>query len=590
MLLSSTVLDVMPGPQPLAEKMFTALSEREAESWVLDTYEQRIASHHDRKSREKRLTDVIENKWPVRYVNGKTIVMEPVVENKAVSGIEGTSKLAGASYPTLRVEAPTEAGTGKAKQREQVIAYYWQLSRLRVQLPSIFRDLAAKGLAVIRIMPDFDVPVEDRFPKFERLNPSGVIPPPGWESGCDPQDVLCTTVVKSRYFRKKFPYAWARMNNGVDKPDQLADVEIVYYYSDEIIAAAARCSGGKAAMYAYENSIGRNPVILIGRDSADSEIRGQFDYMINPMLFENRLATQMADYVDQAVYAVPWKKKVQTPLKYGPEEFWDLGEDGEVGRLGPPQIDPSVWRALGESERWSRHSGHVPESREGIIQNFGSASYVEASQGALTTIVANLQTSVADGLERASEVAQIVDRVYCSPGDGRTKSILGYAQGGQFRLSYNPEELFGGKNISCVVSYGAGSGLNEFNKIIQIIQLLGSGLVSKRWAMENIPGIENVMREEGRMFNEAILQMLIQVALSKAAQGDDSALRGLVELESKNENLLEVAKQVLENTPPTPPVQPGVPNAAAQATQLQKGGIPSAPGQALPPLTSIRIQ
>jgi hypothetical protein len=590
MLLSPIVDAVLVGA-PLERQLFTVLDERECESWILETYEQRLGTYHARKAREKAIDDIIEDKFTVAYPDGTVVVQAPVIENTVVSGIEDTFKLGSEAFPTLKVEAPTETGVIKAKQRQQVISYYWQESRLRVLLPSLYRDLAAQGLAAIRVQPDWNLPVEERFPKFERLNPRGVIPPPNWQHPSEPDDVMCTEVVKARYFKEQFPLAWARLTETQDKPPLNADVEIVYYYSARMVAAAARMAGRSAAMYAMDNSIKCNPVILIGRDSADGQIRGQFEKMIAPMLLTNRLATQAAAYGDQLVYAVPWKKKVQGNLHYGPKEFWDLGEDGEVGRLGPPSVDPSFWRLLGETQRWSRNAGHVPESREGQIQNFGSASYLKAAQGALTTIVSHLQTAMADGIERASKVAQAVDLAYCN----ESKSIIGLGQGGQFRLTYKPSELFSGKNYSCIVSYGTGSGLDSFNKIITIIQLLGSGLVSKRWAMENIPGIDNPLQMEGQMLDEALLQMLTQVGLSKAAQGDDTALRALVEAKDSKQNLLLVARDILSGTEPAmPEVQPV--NAAQQANSLQKGGIPGnaplapAPNSPLPPLTQIMVR
>lgn len=584
MVLSPTV-DVVT--RPIERTLFEILDERQCETFVLELYERRIASFHDRKKRERAIDDIIDDKFLVYYPDGKVVEQAPVIENIVVSGIEDTFKLAGEAFPGLKVEAPTEAGKEKAIQRQQAIAYYWQESRLRVMLPSLYRDLAARGLAAIRVQPnDWNLPPEDRIPMFERLDPRAVIPPPHWQYPSEPEDVLCTEVVKGRYFKEEFPEAWMRLTQGRDQAALNSDVEIVYYYSAKMLAAAAQMDGRKAAIYAYKNSLGCNNVILIGRDSADGQIRGQFDKMIAPMLLTNRLATQAAVYGDQLVYAVPWKKKVQGPLHYGPAEFWDLGDEGEVGRLGPPSVDPSFWRLLGETQRWSRNAGHVPESREGIIENFGSSSYLKAAQGALTSIVSHLQTAMADGLQRASKVAQKVDLTYC---DG-SKSIIGLDQGGQFRLTYKPSELFTGKNFSCVVSYGTGSGLDSFNKIITIIQLLGSGLVSKRWAMENIPGIDNPLQMEGQMLDEALLQMLTQVGLSKAAQGDDTALKALIEAKDSKANLLLVARDILAAAQPTV-TQPQPVNAAGEAKALQSGAIPSAiPGQALPPLASIRIQ
>jgi hypothetical protein len=569
------------------QDLFSLYDERETESFIIDAWDSRQSSHAARKRREAEIQDIIEGNWSVKLPDGKVIRQQPLVENMVVSGIEDVMRLGSSVMPTLRVEAPTEAGTSKALQREQVISYYWQLSRLRVKLAAWYRDLA-RGLAVIKVWPDFSKPIEERFPIFHRLDPRGVIPPPNWQSGEDPVDILCSKVVKARYLKARFPECYHRLTAGTAGFKGNEDVEVVDFYSDDMILAAARFSGKTAAMYSYENRLGVNPVVLVGRDSASGLIASQFDHAIPPMIAQNRMLTYIVEYADQMVYAPIIKKNIQGPIDFGPGAIIDAGQDGEVSRVSPAAGNPQVFQVIADLERYARRSGQTPEARSGDVrQSIASAQFVTAIQGGLTSVVENLQVSFADGLERANHVAQVVDREFCDV----KKSIEGLSQGGQFRMHYTPSQLLKEGNEGNIVSYGVGAGLEAFNRIVTIIQLLGSGLVSKRWAMENIPGIDNPLKEENRMFSEGILQMLIQVGLSKAAQGDDSALRGLVELNEDNENLLEVARKVLEGAEAPVPDNVVPIDAAAQNLAMQKGAteVPQAPGVALPPLTNIQV-
>lgn len=573
------------------QTLFTALDARQTETFVTDVYMSRQTSWRDWKKRQAAVEDIIDGKWSVTFPDGSVKVQTPLIENLVVSGIEDTARLAGSVFPTLRVEAPTEAGMSRAMQREQAIAYYWQLSRLRVKLTSWYRDLC-KGLAAIHVWPDFSKDPEARFPMFNRIDPKTVVVPPGWDVGTEPDDVMTSRMVKARYLKNRFPLAASQMQVKVGREFADTDeVEVIEYWDTERILCIARSSDGRhcVPLYSAPNRINRIPVILIGRDSADGNLRGQFDNMIAPMLGKNRLMSYVADYVDQGVYAPITKKNIPGAVDIGPGAIIDLGSEGDIGRLPPAQMDTSVWRFLQEMGQEARNSGVVPESRSGHVrQAIISAAGIDALNGGQITVVGNLQTSFADGLERANEVALLIDRTYC---DTR-KSIVGYAQGGQFRMAYTPSDLIKKGETGNIVNYGAGAGLDEFNRTIRIIQLLGSGVVSKRWAMENIPGIDNPLKMEGQIFSESILAMLIQTSLQKAAQGDDSALRGLVELNEDNENLLEVAKKVLEGSEPSPPSNVVPINAAQQALSLQKGGIPGgqnlAPeGDAMPPLSEL---
>src|SRR3990167_10814080 len=124
--------------------------------------------------------------------------------------------------------------------------------------------------------------------------------------------------------------------------------------------------------------------------------------------------------------------------------------------------------------------------------------------GGMTTNIRALQLVGEVVWEKANEVFLAQDRIYCDS----KKSIIGYAQGRQFRLNYVPSEVTKEGEYGNIVSYGAGTGLDAFNREIRISQREARGYVSKRWVRRNLEGIENVMDTENEIMDEVSIQAL----------------------------------------------------------------------------------
>ena len=566
---------------------------RQEEDYILDAWSERRVAWRDWRDRVDRLDAFIRGDWVVEFPDGRTVGDKPKIENRVLTGIEDTARLAGSFLPTLRVEAPNEQGVEKAQRREQVIAYYWQLSHLAVKLPRLYADLISTGMAMIKVWPDFSTPIEKRFPIFSRIDPRGVLLPPNQEDGVEPDDVIVVRKVKARQLARMFPEQTMMLRERSKDPiADTTEVDVIDYYSEDQISSVAYHGEGHIMLVDVENRIGRLPIVPVLRPSADGQLRGQFDPVLPPLAAENRLATYLLDYADQMVYAPILKQGNVGDIDFGPGAIIDAG-DGNVTRVPPAQAGPEVFRMMADLERSSRRAGFMPEARSGdISQSIGSAAFVESLMGSLTTNIRTLQLVMEKGLERANEVAQAVDRSYCDA----SKSVVGFAQGGQFRMSYTPTNLIKDDEFGNIVTYGAGTGLDAFNREVRLLRRVDTGMVSKRWARNQLEGVENVLKVENEILDEKLMEAVVTGIQARASEGDLGPATVLQQARQNNVNPLEVLPQMLaaaQQAPEGPSgVQPtALPGEATAGQQIAAAqtGVPGGGTQGLPDLADLGL-
>jgi hypothetical protein len=595
----------MPTPADITRARDT----RERESHIVDTYTQRIEMLSDWKNRVERVDAFLRGDWVIEMPDGRIIHDRPKIENRVKSVIEDTAREAGDIFPAMNVEPPSEAAVGRSEEREQVLNYYHQLSATKQKMPLLFADAISTGLTAIRVWPDFARPPESRYPLFKRVDPRWVLPPVALQVGEVPADVILVRVVKLRDLKHFYPEASVALSTRKWKHGSpLADdteVEIVEYWScDEIHFVAHIAAGGNESitetLFRLPNRLGRCPIILGLRPTADGHIRGQADDMLAILASENRLWTYAVDYADQTVYAPIIKKGMKgIKIRFGPNSVIDIPEKGDISRLGPATMDPAFFRIMADLERQSRRDAIAPEARAGdISQSIGSAAFVESLMGSYSTNIRTYQEMMEFVLMQANEVAQLVDKEFC---DVR-KSIAGYAEGGQFRLHYTPSELIKDNELSNVVTYGEGAGVDAFNRSLILLRDQQAGYISKRYVRKNRAGRTNMLQQENEILNEQALEALMAGILAQASQGNLEPLRQFQSARGKNQNLLEVLAELIEPTAlaagPAPgpgTAQPAALPGEATAGQREAAANTGVPGggtqspASLPPLETLLL-
>lgn len=602
--------------KPSVREVIEATEARKLEDYVLDAAATRREYLTEFHSRQRKLDAFIGGDWPVEFPDGRIVRDRPKIENRVVTKIEDTGKLAGTQVPSIHVEPLDKRDAKNSQRREQVIRYYWQMSDMSLLLPRLFMDMIGTGICALLVWPDFQQKKENRFPVYKRIDPRFLLPPLDYviEGTLEPHDVITHRMVKLRNLARDYPTKAAELqvaankiaqsvNRGKDPRSHIivstASVLVIEYWGKDGIMRLACVDGYPETAVVLENEYNEVeccPVVLGVRPTADGHIRGQVEHMMPQLAAENRLMTYVLDYADQAVYA-PLAKKgtVVNAEDFGPGAIIDLGPDGEITRVPPATIRPEVFKIIQDLERHSRRGGNLPEARAGdVSQSIGSAAFVESLMGGLTTEVQSYQSVMEIVLRKANEIAQKEDVKYCNA----EKEVYGLAKGGSYREKYVPEALL--KDISNYVSYGAGMGLDKLNTEARITQRQRSGYVSEAWVMEQLDGIDNAAKMKQQIIEEAMLKTVLAGLFAQAQQAGNIA--PLTEfynaLQAEVDPLMVLDKMVAlsvpVNQPPGP--EPGGPAgtpAGAEQQALTQGGLPGASpnvppteGQ-LPPLPQI---
>lgn len=588
---------------PTATQIAQAAEERADEHAVVDAFQERQESFKDWREALRRYDDFMGGRWGVEYPGGRIVYDRPKIENRVRTFAEDHSRLASLFDPALRVEPISDADVQQklALRREEVLNYYHERSEVSELYPLLYADMETSGLALVRVWPDFKAPLPRRFPEYQRLDPRGCLPSPGWRIGDPVADVMYVRLVKVRDLRKRYGDEWIgtlqHQGNPLKDSEQ---VRVIEFYSDEwvhFVAVRMVQHGGKgltktATLYQERNACERVPVVLIPRPTVDGKLRGIFDDMLAVVAAENRIQSYMLDYIDQVVYAPIVKRGVHGTIKFGPHEIIDVGQDGEISRVGPASLQPELFRLGADMERHSRRAGMSPEARAGDAPTgAASGALVESLMGGLTTYIQTLQKTMERGMRRANEIAFITDRIYCD----ETKSIAGSNRGKLFRLTYRPSELLEPGREGNRVIYGLGTGLDRFNRVIMLQRLQQAGYVSKVWVRNQIEGLEAPEQQGNEVIDERMLESLLAGIYANASQGNLTPWAEFQRVRGENLDPLKALPAIVaaipapEAPPPGQGVQPpGLPGEAtpAQRTAAAQTGAPGG-STALPPLAAL---
>jgi hypothetical protein len=254
--------------------------------------------------------------------------------------------------------------------------------------------------------------------------------------------------------------------------------------------------------------------------------------------------------------------------------------------MEPAPINPAAFRLQADIERQSRRGGNIPEARSGdISQSQGSAAFVNSLMGGMSANIRAIQLVGEVVIRGANEAYQALDRTYC---DSR-KSIAGYAQGAAFRVSYKPSEDIPEGEYGNIVTYGEAAGLDAFNAELRLYQRVGSGLVSKAYARENLKGVDQATREAQRVEAEQALEILRQGVAQQMLAGNGTPFAEFWRAVNDNMSPLEAVEAIVAAMQPVnAPQGQGAPppDAMGQALALEKGALPQDPANTGPPVPS----
>jgi hypothetical protein len=266
---------------------------------------------------------------------------------------------------------------------------------------------------------------------------------------------------------------------------------------------------------AYHN-LGKVPGWVFQLFSPNSKQgKSMFKDQVSLMVAVSRLITAKMAFADRLLHPIMWAKGHEGEVEIGPYVINKLGPQGEMGQLNPP-IQMQVDQDIQLLTQFSRVLNRNTEVRQGEVQAKGqyvSAKTLETLAEAIDSAIQGLWDVISPGMEKLLEVCFIMDEMYWPDEE---KSIQGFVKGSGFMDQYTPTEDIDGMH-RLAVDYGFG--LGGYQGFLMHVQAKEAGLMSRRRAMEAMPGQSDVDEALREMEIEAMDDAGLALFASQAASG-----------------------------------------------------------------------
>lgn len=350
------------------------------------------------------------------------------------------------------------------------------------------------GRAVALVTPDF----ETQMPRFELRDPRTCYP--GIAEMVDNSIVkLSDLIFKYEMDTEEAQHrglAEKREKNarGAKGPDK---IDVIEYIDDEKWCIVSSDGLGKSA-YHY---LGMVPGYVFQSDTPNKKAgHNRFRDQVTIAVAISRLVTAKMAAVDLHLNPILWAKNHEGSLEVGPYVVNRLGPSGEIGLIQTPsqfQVDNDIQLL----NQFSRVLNRNPEVRQGEIAAKGtytSAKTLEQLADAIDTVVGADWDVIGSGLEYLFSVAFEMD-VHLWP--DVEKTVSGNLRGKRFLDSYIPSKDIAERR-AIKVDYGFGVG--GYQGFLQHLQAKDAGTMSRRRAMEAMPGVSDVDEEMNLIDIEAM--------------------------------------------------------------------------------------
>jgi hypothetical protein len=568
------------------------------EDWLSEIRAHRHTNFGPWKERIEQVDRLYRGEWAALFPDEVVEVLEPAVMNLVQVSMDDIARLVSESMPSIRVwpQDDSDKAQKEAYVSEAIAETYWETSHGQLLIPQLAMDLTGTGACFIAV----DV-YDQQYPTFRRIDPRMAYP--DTFNGML-QDLFVTQTMKLRIAARTFPEFAHEFDIA---PDVADTVEVWEYYSEgECVQAFCLIKGEKvvpnSAHIVKRWKPGCLPAAFVKLDTFDGEFRGMFDQIDGSLRTKNRIVQLLMDYTDQVTYAPMVSKGLLNDDEApGPNAHYRLDPnvpDAQVGRLQPAGAAPQLFALLEYLESEQRGGTAYPNSRQGnVSQSIASASFVNSTQGQLTSVVRNIQRLLGSLREDLNGKSFSLDKEYLDESKPLFRSI------GK-KKTYKPSSDIPDRVFSKIVA-SATSGLDRMQGDVRVLQLLGAGLVSKETAREQIDFLPQDGEENDRIEKEMASAAMAQKFLTEAPWQVVADV--MVEMQS-GANLVDAVagarKKQEEQQPelggvpgqplPGPEGRPAEPQSAgAENLALQKGGgtgpPPTAPEFQSPPLTNIMI-
>lgn len=547
------------------------MADKYSPEWLRDVREQYNTSLNEWHMRMEDAHSLAKGEW---FIDGElgewrpgssSLDDKPFVMNIAEQLLADVARLVDESEPSIRANPRSESDDDQKNAwiRESVAQQYWDANDASMFIPMWAMDLLVSGIAVAVAWTD----ESEEYPQFIRVDPRFCYPS-SYQGRI--MDLLVVQRLPSHVVQNMFQLEKEIL--GYNREVEVWD----YYSADRCVKAVAGLnqngellgSESVKVVHSYDPGIGRIPVAFAQLPSADGEFRGKLDQVAGSLYAKNKIVRLITEYAEQEVYA-PFKALgVVNPLDPpGPSTIYQLDPNtpgADIARVEPAGGNPQLWNLLGYLDQEQRGQLAYPSSRQGdVSQSIASASFVNATQGQLTSLVKECQKYIGSIRKQLTEIGFVFDRTSLDFDKPLARPI------GR-KKTYLPSKDLTADDPYIRVVYGAGAGLDVYNADTRVIQHYSSGLISKETAREQIDYLLDPSGESDKLEIEATAAAVLQKFLQDPNVPLAMNLK-LLTIQKSGRSLVEAAEELMAEAERLQAQQ-------EQAMAAQGGGAPQAGG------------
>ena len=507
------------GVAPDAQDLDAILTERRHfADKTLSEYGSLRNSYSDRDERIRILDQILAGDWHVVWPDHIVDRALPKIPNYPRLARKHRVHLVAETMPTLTVRPSkmTDDAKTNAEQRERAIIGWQERSNVNLQIPEWAGDLIVTGTSAVKVLPDFTVSKDERFPLYQRIDPRTLYPGPTFTRGPWLDDAIISYEEKVPALEKRFGVDLAPLLRDAQKLGnaEASKLRVIEWYDDDramvIAESMFRQSPGRKKPFEVlldeRHGLSKCPVVIGVANTHDGAYRSPLDDGLAMLNTANRLVTLHIDSATRNVYAtLVVDDSIENPEDEGPGAILHSTASGDVmshiGYLTHPAGPYDNYQIMRQLDAALRTAFLLPPSVTGDPnESVTSAAGINATQTMPNAEVVSLQRdSIAPMLQAANELAIRADEKWADV----KKTITGVVKGTPFAETYTPSKLFNG-DYTNKVTYGMGAGLDQVNTSVMIKQDLGAGLMSRQSAMEKSPFTENPVEEMKRIMREQL--------------------------------------------------------------------------------------
>lgn len=467
------------------EELFRELEDRKYREYIAGESIARRETFQERGVRYGEVDRILANEFKFKTPKGDIVQGPPVVDNLANTFTMDVSNLvtemqAGYRAPIL---GDTKTDEASAALREMTANTYWVRNRGDLLEPQLAVDLISYGAAYLTTFVDSSLDV----PHIVRHDPRMCFPT--IHNG-QMLDLLVTTVLPSNVADGMYPDA--NILKMVEDERGMPTVMIQDYFSPELVCRVITAVGktGKASRQntllvdAYRPPANCRPFAYAQMTSFDGAHRGLLDPAIPILESRNKVAALLIKNLDDMVFT-PWiAQNIMNPDETPDEDtVYEALPDADkamMERVPAAQPSQALFALFQDLDMSARAVLGYPQSRSGVVgQSVASGSFVDATQGMLSTMTRTIQGHIAGMREQIGKAVAKYDVSFMD-----VEKPLEAAVGK--KNTFVPSEVWEAKNYTVAVSYGPNAGLSRGQSDVRDLQFLGAQVISKRTVREHV--------------------------------------------------------------------------------------------------------